>query len=303
MNFKIKETPEEENKAKFVIEPLETGFGHTLGNSLRRVLLTGLEGSAITSVKIDGVSHMFSTIEGVTEDVIEIILNLKQVRVKVYSDSPIKLNLRASGKGGVKASDLQVVGDGEIVNGGQHIATLSDAKSKLNMEMTASKGKGYSKGEERKNDEIGTMSIDALFSPVISANYIVEPTRVGRRADFDKLTLEVTTDGTLKAADALEQAAKILSNTFTTIYEPVVETEEDKLATSTISDELLKLTVDELDLPVRITNALRTMDVNTVEDLINVSRSELLKAKNLGSKSLALISENLVERGLSLREA
>lgn len=303
MNFKVKETLENDNFAKFVIEPLDAGLGHTLGNSLRRVLLTGLEGSAITSVKIDGVSHMFSTIEGVTEDVIEIILNLKQIRVKVHSETPIKLTLKVLGKKEVQASDLQVVGDGEIVNGDQHIATLSDAKSKLNMEMTASRGKGYSKGEERKNDEIGIMSIDALFSPVAAVNYIVEPTRVGRRADFDKLTLEVTTDGTIKPADALEQAAKILSNAFTTIYEPVVEAEEDKVAISAISDEVLKLTVDELDLPVRITNALRAMDVNTVEDLINVSRSQLLKAKNLGSKSLTLISEKLVERGLTLREA
>lgn len=300
--FKVINEEELNNYTKFTVEPLEVGFGHTLGNALRRVLLTSLEGSAITSVKIEGVSHQFSTIEGISEDVIEIILNLKRVRVRVHSNEPIRLILKISGKRVVKASDIEVIGDGEVVNPDQHIATLSDTKAKLNIEMVAEKGKGYQKGEEKKNGDISTMTIDALFSPVISANYTVEPTRVGRRTDFDKLVLEVTTDGTIKAAEALDQAARILSNNFKQIYEPIEVAEEEK-PSSQASDEVLKLTVDELDLPVRITNALRAIDVNSVEDLVNISRAQLLKAKNLGGKSLGLVSEKLSERGLSLREA
>lgn len=300
--FKVKTEVEKENYAKLTIEPLEAGFGHTLGNSLRRVLLTSLEGSAVTSVKIDGVAHQFSTIEGVTEDVIEIILNIKKIRIRVHSDKEIKLILKAAGKKEVKAQDLEVLGDGEIANPDQHIATLTDAKAKLDMEMTAEKGKGYSMAEERKNNEIGVIAVDALFSPVTTVNYTVESTRVGRRSNFDKLILEITTDGIIAPRQALDEAAKVLSNTFHKIYEPDKE-EELEETTPAISDEVLKLTVEELDLPVRITNALKAIEINTIEDLINIPRPQLLKAKNLGTKSLTLISEKLSERGLSLREA
>lgn len=301
--FKVIPEIEKDNYTKFVIEPLEAGFGHTIGNSLRRVLLSSLQGSAITSVRIDGVSHQFSTIEGMSEDVLEIILNLKAVRVRVYSDQPIKLLLRASGKKEVKAGDFEIVGDGDIANPKQHIATLNSPKAKLNMEMVAEKGKGYSLAEERKNNEIGIIAIDALFSPVVAVNYTVDPTRVGRKTDFDKLTLEVTTDGTLTPQECLDEAARILSSSFKQLYEPLPEEELEKSQSDTISDEVLKLTVEELDLPVRITNALKAMDINTVGELIEVSKAQLLKAKNLGNKSLSLISEKLTERGLSLREA
>lgn len=299
--FKVKLEKELENFAKIAIEPLEGGFGHTLGNSLRRVLLTVLEGTAVTSVKIEGVAHQFSTIDGVLEDVIEIILNIKKVRVKLPSDKGMKLTLQASGKKEVKAKDFEIEGDGEVINGDCHIATLTDSKAKLNMELTCAKGKGYSLSEERKLNEIGVISVDALFSPVVGANYSVEPTRVGRRADFDKLTLEITTDGTVTPLEALNSAAAILSETFRKIYEPDVEEAVESLPA--ISDEVLKMTVEELDLPVRITNALRAIEINSVEDLINIPRTQLLKAKNLGIKSLSLISEKLLERGLSLREA
>lgn len=301
--FKITKQTEEGNYTKFAIEPLEAGFGHTLGNALRRVLLSSLEGSAITTVKIDGVSHQFSAIDGISEDVIEIILNIKKVRVRLNSEKSVKLVLKASGKKEVTAADIEVVGGGQVVNPEQHIATLNDSKSKLNIEMTAEKGKGYSKAEERKSDEIGTLSIDALFSPVVAVNYTVEPTRVGRSTDYDKLVLEVTTDGTIAPLEAVEESARILTATFKQVYEPTEVKEEEKAAGNSVPDEVLKLTVDELDLPVRITNALRAIDVSTVEELINISRSHLLKAKNLGSKSLGLISEKLGERGLSLREA
>lgn len=300
--FKIKTQTESENFASIAIEPLDAGFGHTLGNSLRRVLMTALPGAAVTSVKIDGVSHRFSTIDGVLEDVIEIILNIKKIRLSIHSDKPVKLILKASGKKDVKAGDLEIEGDAEISNKDQHIATLTDAKSKLNIEMTAAQGKGYLTAEEGKTDELGVISVDALFSPVVTVNYSVEPTRVGRRTDFDKLILDITTDGTITPLDVLNSAAKILADTFHAIFEPSVEEEVEDVGPK-ISEETLKLTIEELDLPVRITNALKAIELNTIEDLINTPRIQLLKAKNLGAKSINLISEKLVERGLFLREA
>ena len=202
----------------------------------------------------------------------------------------------------IKAKDLVIEGDGEIINLDQHVATLTDSKAKLNIEMEASQGKGYSISEERKLNEIGVISIDALFSPVISVNYSVEPTRVGRRTDFDKLILNVTTDGTISPLEAVNVAARILSDTFRKIYEPDLDEDVEETG-SKISEETLKLTIEELDLPVRITNALKAVEINIIEDLINTSRPQLLKAKNLGTKSIHLISEKLAERGLVLREA
>lgn len=300
--FKVIEEVKKDNYTKFVIEPLESGFGHTLGNSLRRVLLTSLEGSAVTSVKIEGVSHQFSTITGVVEDVIEILLNIKKIRVKVFSDIPVRLKLQASGKREVKAKDLEISGDGEITSPDQVIATLTTPKSKLNIDMMAERGKGYSVSEDRKSGEIGFIPVDALFSPIISVNYGVDSTRVGRKTDFDKLTLEVTSDGTVAPIDALNQAAKLLSDSFKQVYEPAEDIVEQQ-PQAAISEDVLKMSVEELDLPVRITNALRAIDINSVEDLLKVPRAHLLKVKNLGAKSLGLISEKLGERGLSLSEA
>ncbi len=299
--FKVKTEVEKDNFAKIVIEPLEAGFGHTLGNSLRRVLLTELSGGAITSVKIDGIAHQFSTMEGVVEDVIEIILNLKKVHLQIHGERSVKLSVKASGKRVVKAGDFEIEGDGEIVNKDQIVATLTDSKSKLNMEVMAELGKGYSIAEERKDAGIGVIAVDALFSPVETVNYFVDPTRVGRSTDFDRLTLDITTNGVSSPMDALNEAAKILSETFRKIYEPDIEEEVE--SQPTISEEVLKLTIEELDLPVRITNALKAIEIVTLEDLINVPRQQLLKAKNLGTKSLALISEKIMERGLTLREA
>ncbi len=300
--FNVKIEKEIENFATITVEPLDSGFGHTLGNSLRRVLLTSLKGAAVTSIKIDGVPHQFSTIDGVMEDVIEIILNVKKICLQVSGDKPVKLTVKASGKQTVKAGDFEVEGDGEIMNKDQIVATLTDAKSKLNMEMIAEAGMGYSVAEERKAMEVGVIAIDALFSPVISVNYSVDPTRVGRSTDFDKLTLDITTNSVVTPLNALNEAARILSEAFHKVYEP----DKEEVAEDTshkISQEVLKLTIEELDLPVRITNALKAIEINTIEDLINVPRQQLLKAKNLGTKSLTLISEKLSERGLSLREA
>src|SRR5579884_1153991 len=212
LRFKVVQENEKENRAQIVLEPLEQGYGHTLGNSLRRCLLTSLEGAAITSIKITGVSHQFSTIPGVIEDVIEIILNLKKVRIKIYGDKAIHMTLQKSGKGEVKAGDINTQGAGEIVNPELCIATISDPKAKLSIDMTAEVGVGYVGADDKKSSEVGVMPIDSIFTPVLSVNYTVDPTRVGRRTDYDKLTMDITTDGTIAPLDALNQAAKILSD-------------------------------------------------------------------------------------------
>lgn len=309
IKFKLKVEKEKDNWAQIVLEPLEGGYGHTLGNSLRRCMLNSLVGAAITSIKITGVPHQFSTMPGVVEDVIEIILNLKKVRLKIYSEDegakkPIKLSLQKNGKGEVKASDIDTLGQGEIVNPNQHIATLTDNKAKLSMELVAENGVGYLAADEKKTAEIGLIPIDALFSPILAVNYKVDQTRVGRRTDYEKLILEVTTDNTITPQEAVEKAANILSSYFKQIYEPAVdEAVEEPESSSLISEDLLKASVEELDLPVRITNALKAIEVDTIGKLIEVSPSQLMKAKNLGAKSLSLISEKLTERGLKLSEA
>lgn len=304
LKFKVVTEQEKGNTAVVAIEPLEAGYGHTLGNSLRRALLSSLPGTAITSVKIDGVAHQFSTIKGVVEDVIQIILNLKKVKVKIYGDRPIRLSLNKSGAGEVKASDIDTLGQGEIVNPDLHIATITDPKGKLHIEMTAEMGLGYVPSEERKTSEIGTLAIDAIYTPVLAVNYTVDQTRVGRRTDFDRLNMEITTDGTIDPLSALKKAAEILKGYFKQIYEPSAE-EEDVTVTapSTVSDDLLRSSVEELDLPVRISNALKAIEIDTVGKLVSVPKMQLIKAKNLGSKSIGLISEKLAERGLSLGEA
>lgn len=301
--FKVVEEQTKDNWAMITLEPLEAGYGHTLGNSLRRTMLTSLTGAAITSVKITGVQHQFSTIPGILEDVIQIVLNLKKIRVKLYSDKPIHIKISKSGAGEIKGSDIDTLGNGEVTNKDAHIATLSDSKAKLNMEMTVELGVGYAPAEERKSNEIGVLPIDAIFSPVISVNYTVDQTRVGRRTDFDKLNLEITTDGTVSPLEALNKAALILSGYFKQVYDPQeVEVASEVSSSSFVTDDVLKASIEELDLPVRITNALKAIEVDTIGKLTTVSPSQLMKAKNLGAKSLNLISDKLSERGLSLSE-
>jgi DNA-directed RNA polymerase subunit alpha len=302
--FKVTEEDNNGIQARIILEPLEGGFGHTLGNSLRRTMLTSLIGAAITSVKIGGVAHQFSTIPGVLEDVIQIILNLKKVRIKLYSDKPIHIKISKTGTGEVKASDIDTMGGGEVSNKDAHIATLSDSKAKLNIEMTVESGVGYLPSDERKMSEIGVLPVDAIFSPVSLVNYTVDQTRVGRKTDFDKLTLDITTDGTVSPLEALKKAAQILSRQFKQIYEPEeVQSPETVGVPSFVTDDVLKASVEELDLPVRITNALKAIEVDTIGKLTTVSPAQLMKAKNLGAKSLNLISEKLTERGLTLSEA
>ncbi|OGE25951.1 DNA-directed RNA polymerase subunit alpha [Candidatus Daviesbacteria bacterium RIFCSPHIGHO2_02_FULL_41_14] len=301
LNFKTTLENIEENKGTFVLEPLERGFGHTVGNVLRRVLLSSLEGGAISSVKISGVSHVFSTIPGISEDVIEIILNLKKVRLSIYSDKQVKFSLKVSGKKDVKASDIDTLGTAEIINKDLHLASLNSPTAKLTIEMTAEKGVGYVMADDKKTNEIGVLPIDSIYSPVVEVSYKVEPTRVGRSSNFDKLTLYVTTDGTTPPEEALHLASRILSGYFKQIYNPTLD--EEVAVEPVLANSALKLSVEELDLPVRITNALKAIEIDSVEKLTTVPKGTLLKAKNLGVQSVNLISQKLSERGLSLSEA
>ncbi len=235
--FKLVVEKDNGSQALIAVEPLEKGYGHTLGNSLRRTMLNSLGGAAVVSVKIAGVDHQFSTMTGVMEDVIQVILNLKKVRVKVYSDTPgktktVKMSLSKSGKGPITASDIDTQGNGEIVNGDQHIATITDDKAKLQIELTVETGSGYVPSEERKSSEIGAISVDAIFSPVLSVNYTVEQTRVGRETNFEKLNLDVVTDGTMSPLEAVNQSAQILAGYFKQVYDPSFDEEVDQVATT-----------------------------------------------------------------------
>jgi DNA-directed RNA polymerase subunit alpha len=298
--IKVSKISEKDEIGVFVIEPLDPGFGHTLGNSLRRTLLSSLSGGAVTQVKIEGVRHQFSTISGISEDVIEFILNLKKIRIKISQDKPAKLKLDAKGPKVVTASDIQTPSGVEIKNPKQIIANLSD-KAKISADITAENGLGYVLAEEREGSELGVIGVDAQFSPVVKVNFKVDATRVGRITNFDKLTLEIHTDGTVKPNEALKQAANILVDHFRLIYEPnavVVETKSDDKV-NRLKEEVLNTTIEELDLPVRVVNALRRGKIETVIDFINVPREKLLEIKNLGAKSISSVEEKLQAKGVT----
>ena len=285
---------------RFTIEPLDQGFGHTLGNSLRRTLLGSLPGAAIVQVKISGVRHQFSTLSGMAQDVVEFILNLKGVRLILNSDKPQKLTLDVKGPKEVKAKDIGKAAGVEIVNGDLTIAHLADSKSKLSAQLIVEKGQGYSLASERKSNEIGVIPIDANFSPVDKVNYFVEPTRVGRLTNFDKLTIEITTDGALKPSEALKQAAKILVDHFAVIHQPRTGTKKKKVeeVKAEITDDVLNTSLEELDLPVRLTNSLKSGKISTIGDFLTRDRREVLKMKNMGPKSVTLVEDKLKERGI-----
>lgn len=288
---------------KFIIEPLDQGYGHTIGNSLRRVLLSSLSGAAITQVKIAGVRHQFSTLTGMSEDIVEFILNLKKVRLQISGDKPARLTLDVKGPKEVKAGDITKTAGVEIVNGDLILAHLADAKSKLTVQMVAENGSGYSLADERKTGEIGVIPIDANFSPVSHVNYRVEATRVGRVTNYDKLTMEITTDGTIKPAEALRSAAKILVDYLMTIAQPQTGQRKQKQPeTSTpLTDEVLKTSLEELDLPVRLTNSLKSGKIETIGDFLERDKRELLKMKNMGPKSISLVEEKLREKGIEVK--
>jgi len=285
-------------EGSIVVEPLPQGYGLTLGNSLRRVLLSSLPGAAITQVKIEGVKHEYSSLKGIKEDVVEILLNLKRVRLKIEGDEKsVKLEIEAKGPGEVKAKDIKTTSGVEITNPDLHIASLANGKTKLHMEMTAEKGVGFLPVESRRALGIGTIPLDATFSPALQVNYKVEPTRVGQMTNLDKLTLFVTTDGTLTPAEAVKQASKILQDYFNLLVEQRKKPAKEKEVRSASKIDKSAL-VEELELSTRITNALRNAGIDTVGKLLETPKEELVKLKNMGAKSISDIEEQLKERGL-----
>jgi len=288
---------------KFVVEPLERGFGATLGNGMRRVLLSSLPGYAITSVKIDGVLHEFSTIPHVKEDVTEIVLNLKNVILKIHDEQPKMLHIEASGEGEITAGDIIHDADVEILNPELHIAYL-DAGASVSMELTADSGRGYvpcDRNKQLMDLPIGTIAIDSIYTPVLKVNYTVENTRVGQQTDLDKLILDVETDGTIPADEAASLAAKILNDhLFVDLSEEIgnqdimVEKDDDG------KEKVLEMTIEELDLSVRSFNCLKRAGINTVEDLISKSEEDMMKVRNLGRKSLDEVVAKLQSLGFSL---
>ena len=289
---------------KYVVEPLERGYGMTLGNSLRRILLSSLPGYAATSVKIAGVQHEFSTVPGVTEDVTEIVLNVKRLIVKLHSQGIKTVYIDAAGPCEVTAGDIKADGEVEILNPELHICTLGEGAT-FNMEITLSQGRGYVSADRNKTAQtvIGVIPIDSIYSPVKKVNYTVEPTRVGDKTDFDKLTLEVWTDSTISAKDAVSLGAKILSDHLTVFTgmsdtvgsgSTIVEKNTDR------PDAKLAMTIDELDLSVRSFNCLKRANINTVADLINKTGEDMMKVRNMGKKSLDEVQKKLEMMGLSL---
>ncbi len=298
----LKLAHEEGNKATFAVEPLYPGYGMTLGNSLRRVILSSLGGAAVTAVKIEGVSHEFSTIEGVKEDVVEIILNLKKLRLRVFSDEPTTLTLTATGKGVVTAASIKANSEVEVVNPEQAIATLDNAKVKLTMELRVEKGRGYVPVEQREGEklEVGMIAVDALYSPVQRVRYTVENTRVGQMTDLDRLMMEVETDGTITPREAVRQAAEILVEHFRVMADQPSGSSAATTTEAAADGDVNKLSVEELNLSPRTTNALVNNDIKSVRDLVKLSDQELRELKGFGAKAYDEVTDKLAELGLSV---
>ncbi len=289
---------------KFVIEPLERGYGTTLGNSLRRILLSSLPGAAVTSIKIDGVLHEFSTIPGIVEDVTEIILNIKGLSLKMHSEGQKIVYIEADGEGPVTAADIKADADVEILNPDLHIATLN-GEHKLYMELSLSRGRGYVPAEKNKQpgQPIGVIPVDSIYTPVRKVNYTVENTRVGQVTDYDRLTLEVWTNGSIKSDEAISLGAKILSehlNLFIDLSDQAKHTEIMVEKEETKKEKVLEMTIEELDLSVRSYNCLKRAGINTVEDLTNRTEEDMMKVRNLGRKSLEEVLQKLSALGLAL---
>lgn len=300
--FKIKEEESTQDFGRFVIEPLDPGYGHTVGNALRRVLLTSIPGAAVTSVRISSVKHRFSTISGLKENVVDLLLNIKGVNFRLLdSKTSATANLLVVGPKEVTAADLELPELVEVVNKDHYLGYLADKKSKLEMELTIEKGFGHSLVDDRKVDTLSVIPTDAIFTPVRRVNYEVSATRVGRQTDLDKLTLNIWTNGTIAPKEALIEAAKILASYFLQIYEPKASVPTEGVAISqSVSEDILKLTVDELDLPTRIYNSLRNGGIETLGQLLGTSKKDLMGMRNMGSKSITIIEEKLREKGISL---
>ena len=293
---------------RFVVEPLERGFGNTLGNSLRRVLLSSLEGVAVTSIKINGVLHEFSTIPGVKEDVTEIVLNMKSLVAKLHSNGPKVVEISAEGPCEVTAESIKCDSEVEILNPELHFATLAEG-AVLNMEITLDKGRGYVPAEKNKliagNEIIGVLPIDSIYTPVLKVNYTVDNTRVGQITDYDKLTISVWTNGVINAQEALSLAAKVLSehlNLFVNLTDRGLSTQIMVVKNDKGKEKVLEMTIEELDLSVRSFNCLKRAGINTVEDLISKSEEDMMKVRNLGRKSLEEVVFKLDTLGFSLRK-
>lgn len=292
---------------KLVVEPLERGYGTTLGNSLRRVLLSSLPGVAVTSVKIDGIQHEFSTVPGVKEDITEIVLNIKGLTAKIHSDGPKVVYIDAEGQCEVTAGSIKADSEVEILNPDMHIATVS-AGAKLYMEITLDKGRGYVPAERNKanmQSAIGVIPVDSIYTPVLKVNYTVENTRVGQITDYDKLTLEVWTDGTISAKEAVSLGAKVLNehlNLFVDLSEDAYKTEIMVKKDDNSNQKVLEMTIEELDLSVRSFNCLKRAGINTVEDLTNKTEEDMMKVRNLGCKSLEEVVQKLNSLGFSLQK-
>lgn len=300
----LKPVKTEGNKSTFVLEPLYSGYGMTLGNSLRRVLLSSLGGAAVTAVKIDGASHEFSTIEGIKEDVVEIILNLKKLRFKVYSDEPQFLILTKSGKGTVTGADVKTSSDVEIVNPDQLIATIDGAKGKLGMEIKVEKGRGYVPVESRETEklEVGMIAIDALYSPVQRVRYSVENTRVGQITDLDKLVLEIETDGTVTPQDALSQTAEILVDHFSVVAGNAAPSAKASAGSDASESASSKIMIEEVNLSPRTSNALLNNDIKSMRDLLQLTDQELRDLKGFGAKAYDEAKDKIAELGLAKEE-
>jgi DNA-directed RNA polymerase subunit alpha len=300
--FEIKKeaSKKEANYAKFMIAPLEAGYGHTLGTTLRRILLSSLRGAAITTAQVSGVKHQFSTLKGLKEDVVEFLLNLKQVRLAYSGSEPVKLTLSAKGEGVVTAGDIKTPASVKIVNPELVLASLAK-DGKLEAKMEAELGVGYSVSEERKTNKIGVIPLDALFSPVTKVNYEVEETRVGRKTNFDKLVLEIWTDGTVAPQEALVEAARIAVAYFNQIVSPKKEAVKEVEKVDSFG-AIGKLSVEEINLPTRVANALAKAGYDTVEKLAQAKKEDLVKVRNLGEKSLKIIRIALMEKGVQIGE-
>ena len=300
------ETPGDATYGKYVVEPLERGYGTTLGNALRRIMLSSLPGTAATSIKIAGVQHEFSTIPGVKEDVTEIVLNIKGLLTKLHSEGVKTVYIEAVGPCEVTAGDIKSDGEVEVLNPDMHIATL-DAGATLNMEITLSHGRGYVSADRNKPQQtvIGLIPVDSIYTPVYKVNYTVENTRVGNMTDYDKLTLEVWTDGTISARDAVSLGAKILCDhfaLFTDLSESVSSKPTVVEKSEAQHDKVLEMTIEELDLSVRSFNCLKRANINTVQDLISNTEDEMMKVRNLGRKSREEVINKLNMMGLSLAD-
>ncbi len=297
-NFKLTPEVTKENYAEIHIEPLEKGFGHTLGNALRRVLLSNLSGAAPTQISIDGVRHQFSTINGMKEDVVNLLLNIKEVNFKLDGEGPTTVKLDVSGKQKVTAADLKTQPDLEITNPDHHLATLTDDSAKLKATITIERGTGYVTAEERDIDEVGVLALDSVFTPVTSANYMVEATRVGRRTDLDKLKLMVETNGAVTPQEAVEEAASILVEYFEQIIHPTFQEEEE--GQSQEVKAILSQPVEDLELPTRITNALKKGGYQTLADFEESTEAELKEVKNIGEKSVNKVLKKLKKHDIEL---